>query len=183
MIRMWRIPAALLLAVIVSGVTSGPAQGYSLLGPKWPSGIAHLTYYQGIAGPNTADAWSWARTVWNGSPTQFWMVTQASSSSANFRLWQEEAQGSGRDGETITSYSGANITRSDVYLNTYYTNGYTAAKRDSVSAHEFGHGVGLADIYGTAHIVMNGNTPNRCGSPCINTPQGDDNNGVNYLYH
>jgi hypothetical protein len=101
-----------------------------------------------------------------------------------------EANNSGVSWDGLTTYStyvGGNGVRyfntgMSVQVNHYYLRNYSAAKAQSVSAHEFGHAAGLGHVSNCE--LMNGYTSTRYSATCgyINTPQGDDVNGVNHLY-
>lgn len=65
-------------------------------------------------------------------------------------------------------------------LNHHYTSGYGSGKIKSVSAHEFGHALGLARHSGC--YLMEPTTPTRWGTCGINTPQADDVHSANALY-
>lgn len=63
-----------------------------------------------------------------------------------------------------------------VMLNRYYTDDYSAAKRNGVATHEVGHALGLGHM-GDSTSVMYPNTPGRSQT----SPGSDDIKGVNTL--
>ena len=69
-----------------------------------------------------------------------------------------------------------------VQVNYHSTKNYSAAKTQSVSAHEFGHALSLG--HNRVCVLMNPHTSTRYGSSCgyINTPRAADTNGANALY-
>lgn len=134
-------------------------------------------------------AWSIDTTSWDDSLTNWYNTSTPfnyySACLGEITLQDEDNSGDSWDGlTTYTSVSGSTIEGAAVALNGWYTNSYTSEERDSVSGHELGHALGLADLVGGAE-VMNGQT---CGSNsrfCYYTvwgPQSDDVNGVNALY-
>jgi hypothetical protein len=183
----------LLLGGILLGATlvgASPVGAYSLEGPIWsgqpsPGTCCAKIYYRNnavhsavlVAGSNAA-------TAWNNSPGLVLFDT-----SLSFHFTYDEADNSsvGWDGLTSwTTYKGSNgvtyFKSMSVQVNYYYSKNYTSGQTQSVSAHEFGHALGLG--HSSACVLMNGYTNIRYSSSCnyINTPLSDEINGVNALY-
>jgi len=69
----------------------------------------------------------------------------------------------------------------NITLNNYYTQNYPRNKIKSVIGHEFGHSLGLADMY-FARVLMNPNSTERYDVFGIYRPTQDEVNGISYLY-
>ncbi|MER7894449.1 matrixin family metalloprotease [Micromonospora sp. NPDC094482] len=85
--------------------------------------------------------------------------------------WRESLS---RESSTLTAW-----------WDTYATDGYTAAKKQSAMVHELGHVLGLAHsgIGPCVSVpVMYPSTDIRYGNCLINTPKADDVNAVNFIY-
>lgn len=180
----------LLALLIVTSLTTAEnsASAYNLLGIRWAgtptSGCcaALNVQYASTFQPGDRDAFDNARGAWNGSSAN---VIFTSGSSA-LTVGDTVNSSVGWDGITNSTYNtcpspltGYCFVSSNVYLNYYYTSGYTPSVSQGVAAHELGHAIGL-DHYPYCDL-MNGYTPSRilCG---IAGPVLDDINGVNSLY-
>jgi len=72
-----------------------------------------------------------------------------------------------------------------VWWNSYYTDSYVTAKRESVMVHELGHALGLAhNTAGTCGNmpIMKSDIATRYGTCGLTNPNTDDINRVNALY-
>ncbi len=87
-----------------------------------------------------------------------------------------------RDGyaQLIPSTTANPYTGAFSYINSFYTDGYVPEKRQSVTAHELGHVLGLGHADGA--VLMNPFTNVRWDQGRINQPTADDRAGVNALY-
>ncbi len=167
-----------------------PANAYSLEGPRWPgqpgAGTCCVSLtYRNLAGDSIVyNAGTAAGTAWTDSAA---LAVFSTSSTSNIDYGEANDSSVSWDGITLwnTHTSGGTTYFNDgmiVQLNYYYVQSYTPAKAQSVSAHEFGHALGLG--HNSSCVLMNPNTPSRYSSWCgyINTPQSDDVNGVNAQY-
>lgn len=154
------------------------AYAYQLFGGRWSnSDIGNLTYYN-FSGYSENPT---AATSWNNAGTKAKFYTSSPFSAFIF-LKKENAGNNGVDGQAVLTPSPtANpYTSGETYLNSYYVDGYSSQKRQSVAAHEQGHLLGLAHESGC--VLMNEATSSRYDSCGVYTPQQDDINGVNAIY-
>jgi hypothetical protein len=71
------------------------------------------------------------------------------------------------------------LSSATVFLNSFYTQGYSDSTIIGVAAHEAGHAIGLAHTNGCVLMTPNTGTRINCG---INTPQTDDINCARAIY-
>lgn len=147
-------------------------------GAKWPSVNPLYWYMENWVGYNTRVAFTNSLQDWNAAGTK---VHFQNSGSYKVYLAEANMPGVAWDGRSYITGSGTTIQSCSCYLNMYYTDGYGANKRRSVSGHELGHSLGLWEVTGGAEL-MNKATPSRYDTYGVYTPQQDDINGVNFLY-
>lgn len=156
---MRRMVFACVLAAVVGGVTGAASPAY-----------AHFLGYSSVDsgeirwGDSTSwdDARSHANSTWNGLDP----INIAADDWTTYEdvTWRDaNDSGVGWDG----LYSNSAGT-DDIYLNSYYLNGYTTAQRRAVAAHELGHALGLAHSYSDQLM----NSCSTCSG--YNTPQSHD---------
>ena len=179
------------LATCVIAFGSQSAAAYVLEGPRWPGQAAPHTCcatltYRNIA-PDARDfnAGTMGANAWNTSPAQVYLKTSLTGD-----ITFEEANSASLQWDGLTTWStyvgGNGVTYfkagMTIQVNDYFLRGYSPAMAQSVSAHEFGHSVGLGHNYGC--VLMNPYTNARFISACgyVSTPQADDVNGANALY-
>jgi hypothetical protein len=169
---------ALSIAILLMISFSVPAYAYSPLGYKWSS--SSITYYtSSSAKANTVTAFSLGASVWSNNTK---VNITLNSSSYNIFCTDVYSTVVDWDGLCYYNYSGSYFTSITQTLNYYYTDSYVANKRISVAMHEFGHGLGLADLGTSSTSLMNGYSYYRYDINGVFTPQTDDINGVNSLY-
>ncbi len=146
----------------------------------------------GYSGPAYA-----AADAWNATPTPILLTqqqTQANITVADANFGQL-INGQAWDGVMYTQTNGETYSWSctngywtvtvQVRINRYYADGYSAAKRQSVLAHELGHALGLshASALSCPNVpLMHQSTYTRYDVCHINTPQQGDVDHVNTLY-
>lgn len=175
---------ALFFGVTLSILLSQIALAYHLFGGRWPNQTCCLALYTYTTAHQSYNrtALTNGSSVWNNSSAHYTLISTSNSSSAQVTLNDVLDTSVSWDGIAYLgpcnscTYSGASV-----FLNTYYTSGYTDDQRQSVAAHELGHVAGLAHTDGC--VLMTPSTFNRWGICHIKTPQQDDINGVNAQYH
>ena len=177
-------------AVAGLGFRAAPTFAYNLMGPKWPSTSQKYDPHT-LSAPwqSVADFGSLQWT--NVSPSPFnWSVDNNSVND----ITKGAIDGAlGTLAVTTVYYSGNSITKITIKFDqaeNWYTGSGTPGggqvDAESVSAHEFGHGAGIAH-------TQSGNCPscpNRVtmcasyslGSTCMRSLEGDDRNALNALY-
>ena len=186
------IPACIILALAWLCLPPwAPADAYTLEGARWsgqPSpGVccAQITYRNLAGDAKDFNAGTQGAAAWNNSSALVWLST---TSAAHINFEEANNSGVGWDGLTSwTTYTGGDgrtyfSVGMTVQVNHYHLKNYTVAQAQSVSAHEFGHALGLG--HNNACVLMNPYTSTRYGSSCgyINVPKTDDVSGVNSLY-
>jgi hypothetical protein len=184
----WEMPMRrtlrLLLILAVALALPASTLAFNVLGGKWSSaGGGHVKYWIYSGGADKT-AWQNAITSWNNSPTPIWMVSAGKADAENLGLRSVTNNSVVWDGIAYLSPCNAcTDTYADARLNKFFTDGYGAAKRQSVTEHEMGHVFGLAHTAG--QVLMN---PSTCGANSrwctfsINTPRQDDVDGINAIY-
>lgn len=135
------------------------------------------TYLQrGPATTYDTTAYSDAISAWNYSPAYIVFTSNPGM------VYATDAYNSGTSLDGWTNYGSSNnyFTWANTYLNYYYTVNYPPEKIQGIAVHELGHSVGLAHASGCVIMVASSYTRwNICG---IDTPQTDDDNGIDALY-
>jgi hypothetical protein len=174
------------LAVLVTLVSLSPGAvfAYNLEGPTWgnqPSPgtcCASLGFNLSTTYSVDNSGWPNGQTAWDDSPA---LIVYGKNGSSLISLRDTYNSGVSWDGLTQYSYNiFNNFTSSTGTLNYYYTSGYSTGEIESVATHELGHVAGLAHSNGC--VIMVGDTYTRWTSCGIDTPQTDDDNGINAMY-
>ncbi|MCW3817810.1 M10 family metallopeptidase domain-containing protein [Micromonospora sp. DR5-3] len=182
---------AVAAAVVVGGVLTpaSPASAYALLGCKFSTPALKWkdsTTTSGYASVATASANAWTNT---STPVSLTKVT----SGANITIANGNFGNSGYDGITLDGNQNNPSCGSSglwsiglvTWWNSYYTDGYSSAKRQSVMVHELGHALGLAHSSAgscTNVPIMQPDTYTRYDVCRLTTPRAGDIDGVNFLY-
>jgi len=160
------------LVLLMLLINANSAMAYSLNGGKWNTNNIWFNDYTSTSYDNNAGYnWSFPSGLSNnidigsGSGMPFYSGTTTRSDVA----W---------DGISLLSISGGYFTYAYALDNLWYTIDYTTSQHQGVVTHEFGHCLGLSDLYGPVQAVMQGYTSMRI----YTTVQPDDNNGINRLY-
>ncbi|NIL59952.1 matrixin family metalloprotease [Salinispora arenicola] len=178
--------------------TETPAAAYNLYGCKYSGSGINLKWQPAL---NNTSAYlnpaQWSIKVWNqvSAPVYFTQVT----SGANLRIADGNFGNLPFDGVLLDA-SGVDPVGDDplnkcnngfwsetntTWWNTYYTDGASGQKKQSIMVHEIGHALGLAHRQTSScstSSIMEPVTYRRydvCGHA---TPQADDIDGANYLY-
>jgi len=168
------------------------AKGYSLLGWRWSYSKAKSLYYW-------VDSYLW--TYFDG--LAFWYAARSWERLVNGEVPQFFEVSYGED-ITIFSYDGGNngelagcwsayfwngyyyeIYHSNIRVNKYYIETgyyYCFQQKQRVSAHEFGHTLGLADLAAPPDIYWLMYKYEVYGQTGVYTPQSDDINGLRAIY-
>ncbi|SRR5260221_8234353 len=125
------------------------------------------------------------RAAWNNSPA---LTTLISTTAATpFHVSVYSMQSDGMDGHTNWQVSGTTPLGATSWVNDFFLAGYSTAARQSVAAHELGHGQGLGDITGNFScanmmLMYYATNPRFYPSCGVNIPKSDDINGINSMY-
>ncbi|WP_405099616.1 matrixin family metalloprotease [Micromonospora sp. NBC_01412] len=183
------VASAALASTATLAMTAGPASAYALHGCKvssttvqWTDGTGGGAY--GTAAQSSASAWQATST-----PLLFSKVASgghvginiANYGNVSFDGITQKISG----GDPVCGGGGTWTTKLTATWNTYHANAYSAAKKQSVMAHELGHVLGIAHsgigpcisvplAYPTTDI--------RYDSCLINTPKADDIAAANFIY-
>jgi hypothetical protein len=127
-----------------------------------------------------------AVSSWNGTPTSIYFTETTNYNSSVADFYVKDYGSVGWDGLAVPFLTGgalaapcggceptSNWDYMELSLNWYYHQNYNTQARQSVAAHEFGHGVALShSSLGSA--LMNGSTQTRYYTNGTYTPQSDD---------
>ncbi|OCC09512.1 matrixin family metalloprotease [Streptomyces sp. PTY087I2] len=173
-------------------MVSTEVSAYNLIGCKYNTAGNSLRWTDTTSRNEYSNPAQWAISRWNSTSTQFNFA--AVSSGANLRLADGNFGNTGFDGILLDA-SGVNPTSDNpllkcrngywaetntAWLNRYYTDSYSGAKKQSVYVHEVGHALGLA--HRSSCVIMHPTTSVRYDECGRSTPAQDDINGANALY-
>jgi hypothetical protein len=188
-----RRPLVLLLALVAIGAAAASARvalAYTLIGPEWPSGSA--TYDRHTLSVNWKSVAGFGADQWTNVPTSSFVWT--SDDASNNDIFTGSIDGKyGTLAITTIYYSGSTITKITIkfdsaekwYLGAGQPGGSQIDGR-SVSAHEFGHGIGVGHSQ-SGYCPMNPNRATMCGAYPVGTSymrslEQDDKNAAAALY-
>ena len=184
------VSVGMLAGTLVSVSTQQAAQAYSLNGCKWNT--RDISYY--VPSPLVS------YPVWRNASTK-WGSLDATLTWRN--IANPHIYGTNENRGNTVAWTGATRTRGtvqtppscpnglfqtgqvEVVLNWTSISGYTAAQKEGVAVHEFGHALGLAH-----NSTTSGGVPVAVMYPYDNlrhthnvlAPKTDDRNGVNAIY-
>ncbi|HZU67988.1 MAG TPA: M57 family metalloprotease [Ktedonobacteraceae bacterium] len=181
------LPAtASLLSICILFLSSGKVLAYNLEGPKWAGQpapghcCAYIYVQRGPATTYDQTAYTNAIAAWNNDDRA--LIFFASGAGMGYTT-DTYNSGTSLDGWTNYGSSNGYFTYANTYLNYYFTGdtkNYPDGRIQGIAVHELGHSVGLAHASGCVIMVAASYTRwYTCG---IDTPQTDDENGINALY-
>lgn len=172
------------VVVVLASLLPISVLAYNLEGPTWgnqPSPgtcCASLGYNLSTTYSVDNSGWLNGAGAWNNSPA---LIVYSNNGSSLISLRDTYNSSVTWDGLTQYNYNiFNNFTSSTGTLNNYYTSGYSTGEIQSVATHELGHVAGLAHSSGC--VIMVGDTYTRWVSCGIDTPQTDDDNGIDAMY-
>jgi len=179
-----RLGLALAALAVLLTVWSGVVLAYNLFGGRWSdSDIGNLTYTISGADADEVTAWEGGAGAWNGAgtPARLAEVGYYQEWKVGLSTWYDGNTNTDGYASLIPSETANPYTAAFAYLNSFYMDQYIPDKRQSVSAHELGHVLGLAHRDDAA-VLMHPITAVRWDEDHINQPTADDKSGVNDLY-
>jgi hypothetical protein len=176
---------ALVILLMLSHVQL--ASAYVLFSGKQPYTCTIKYSYRGIADATYRSAFNNGRWAWNGvgSPAPCWQEVADGSWDMGLMLVNDNSIPWDGYVDNLPSNNYNPYSFSYVELNRFYTDAYSSAKKQSVTAHEVGHAWGIAHPASDGQQLMNSHT---CGtnsrwcSFSINVPKTDDINAWNAKY-
>ena len=177
------VSAMAICTTLLATAPNEPAAAYKLLNCKFPTSTLYWQDSMTTSGYSTVARNS--VSAWYATKTP--LILTRVTSGANFRLTDGNYGNTGFDGITYRTCSsdGYNVKAPISWLNTYYTDGYSVAKRQSVMVHEVGHALGLDEFSArscTNVPIMQPDTETRYDACLLTTPQSDDVNGIHAMY-
>lgn len=156
--------------------------------PKQPTGKTDVFWFDYSGDGSTyGDNWQAAANQWNASQNHVYLYGDPTGEITYEVIANDGNFGNaGYDG--ITYYngcaSGHTIESESVFLNRYYTDGYSSDGKLQVATHELGHALGLAHnnptpCNGIPIMYYSSDRFFKCG---IKSPQQDDVNGLLFMY-
>lgn len=181
---------ALALALATSMASSSQVGAWNPIGPKWPNPTAQ--YDKHTLSSSWQSVADFGAVQWDNVTPSPW--DWVSNDSSNNDITRGSIDGSRRTlAVTNIYYSGNTITRITMKFDSaesWYLGSGTPGSGQidgrSVSAHEFGHGIGVGHTQST-YCPSNSNRATMCASYIIGTSyqrslEVDDRNAVNSLY-
>jgi hypothetical protein len=183
------VSTAALASVTTLVMTGSPVSAYALHGCKVSSTTVQWTDSTGGGAYGTVAQSS--ASAWQATPTPLYFSKVASGGHVDINIanygnvsFDGITQKVG-GGNPVCGGGGTWTTKLTATWNTHHANGYSAAKKQSVMAHELGHVLGIAHdgIGPCVSVPLAYPTTNvRYDSCLINTPKTDDINAANFIY-
>lgn len=180
--KIYRIIISIILIFLMVSISAFTVSGYSLLGYKNKSSTVNY-YYDNYNSSRFKDFVSKGASSWNSAKVD----AKFSYKYASGIVCSETSNSKvSWDGISYYSHNSKNqFTSQSIVINKAMPAWNTDGALKSVVVHEFGHQLGLDDLYNGSKAVMNGYTygnNSRYGTYKISAPTTDDKNGVNKIY-
>jgi hypothetical protein len=164
---------ATLVGLLLLLASAPPAVvAYNTIPCLWSDATETYWMYTGVAADQTA--YLNGKSAWN-TLTGIAFVSSGHVDTEDIGLNSVNDNSVAWDGTSVVFCNAGHITYVTIKINDFKTNAYSAGKRQSVTAHELGHSLGLAHRSGA--YLMNGatcGTNSRYCSFFINEPQPDE---------
>jgi hypothetical protein len=177
------ITGVVISAALLVPASAEPVSAYKLLNCKFTTST--LNWQDSTTTSGYSSVASSSVSAWYATKTP--LVLTRVTTGANFRITNGNYGNTDFDGITYRTCSsdGYSVKAPISWWNTYHTDGYSVAKRQSVMVHEVGHALGLDEFSARSCVnvpIMQPDTETRYDACLLTTPRNDDVNGIHAMY-